>query len=81
MHGSIALMAMHMPGIFSSIFALLLCPDSKFAVNNYDLGVYSILMLYCYIPNRIDWSLCDRLVTSFLKIANQWFWSVIMPPS
>ena len=78
MHDSIALMVMHLPGISSSPFVSWLCLDSQPMMNSYGPGLYSILMLFWSICSSILWSLCDRLPTSFLNIATNGLWSVVI---
>ena len=60
------------------LFVSWLCLDSQSVMNSCGPCLCSILMLYWCIHNSIPWSLCDRLATSFLKIAISSLWSVIM---
>ena len=65
-----------MPGI-SSLFILWLCLDRQAAINNCELGLYRILMLYWWIHSSIFCNLFDRFDTSFLKFSTSGLWSVI----
>ena len=72
------LMVIHTPGIFSSLMVSWFCLDSQSAMKSCGPGLYIIVTLYWCIINSILWSLCDRLATSFLKIATIGLWSVVM---
>ena len=75
-HDSMAFMIMFITSI-SSISVLWLRLYSQSARNNYDLGLYSILMLHSWMHSNILCSLCDKLTSSFLNIATSGLFSVI----
>ena len=77
LHSSIAVMVKCIPGFSLSLFVSSLCLGSQTMMNSCSPGLYSILMLYWCICSSILWSLCDRLVTSFLNNATSGLWSVI----
>ena len=61
----------HMPCISSSLFSLWFCLDSQSDINKSSPGLYIILTLCWCILNRICWSLCDNVATSF------WIWQLV----
>ena len=67
-HDSTTFMVMHIPGISSSLSCG--CAwIAKSTVNSCGPGLYRIPMLYWWMHNNILCYLCDRVTTSFLKIA------------
>ena len=74
----ITLILTYMPVISSSLSLLWLCMDSQSVINRSGLGLYMILPLYWCFLSKIHCSLCENLVTTFMKMAMCGLWSVII---
>ena len=74
---SIAFMFMLIPCISLSLFVSWLCLDNQSLMNNWDLDLYSILLLSWWIHSNIPCGLFNKLSTSLPNIATSGLWSVI----